>query len=142
MHRCITIDGRSNSQLQTNRKGTGIEKFRLSTSEKIRSFNIYNYKRNQYISPLLFSSCRIFDNNDAHLFKPPSKLESWNRTNSCKWNETINILIIWIQNNSYEMSSQKINEIRNVIFGLRYGKPSSALRTKLGCSPIWVLDEI
>ena len=32
--------------------------------------------------------------------------------------------------------------IRNVIFGLRYGKPSSALRPKLGCSLSWVLDDI
>ena len=44
------------------------------------------------------------------------------------------------QNNSYEITIngfqvRKINEIRNVIFGLRYGKPSSALRLKLGCSP-------
>ena len=44
------------------------------------------------------------------------------------------------QNNSYEITIngfqvRKINEIRNVIFGLRYGKPSSALRPKLGCSP-------
>ena len=51
------------------------------------------------------------------------------------------------QNNSYEITIngfqvRKINEIRNVIFGLRYGKPSSALRPKLGCSPSWVLDDI
>ena len=51
------------------------------------------------------------------------------------------------QNNSYEITIngfqvRKINEIRNVIFGLRYGKPSSALRPKLRCSPSWVLDEI
>ena len=51
------------------------------------------------------------------------------------------------QNNSYEITIngfqvRKINEIRNVIFGLRYGIPSSALRPKLGCSPSWVLDEI
>ena len=51
------------------------------------------------------------------------------------------------QNNSYEMTIngfqvRKINEIRNIIFSLRYGKPSSALRPKLGCSPSWVLDEI
>ena len=44
------------------------------------------------------------------------------------------------QNNSYEITMsgfqvRKVNEIRNVIFGLRYGKPSSALRPKLGCSP-------
>ena len=44
------------------------------------------------------------------------------------------------QNNSYEIiidgfQVRKINEIRNGIFGLRYGKPSSALRPKLGCSP-------
>ena len=68
-------------------------------------------------------------------------------------------LILWIfltkqgyktlcdQNNSYEVSINgfqfiKINEIRNVIFDLRYGKPSSALRPTLGCSPSWVLDEI
>ena len=37
---------------------------------------------------------------------------------------------------------RKITEIRNVIFGLRYGTPSSALRPKLGCSPSWVLDDI
>ena len=47
------------------------------------------------------------------------------------------------QNNSYEITIngfqvRKINEIRNVIFGLRYGKPSSALRLKLGCSPSWI----
>ena len=51
------------------------------------------------------------------------------------------------QNNSYEITIngfqvRKINEIRNVIFGFRYGKPSSALRPKLGCSPSWVLDDI
>ena len=51
------------------------------------------------------------------------------------------------QNNSYEITIngfqvRKINEISNVIFGLRYGKPSSALRPKLGCSPSWVLDDI
>ena len=44
------------------------------------------------------------------------------------------------RNNSYEITIngfqvRKINEIRNVIFGLRYGKPSSAFRPKLGCSP-------
>ena len=44
------------------------------------------------------------------------------------------------QNNSYEITIygfqvRKRNEKRNVIFGLRYGKPSSALRPKLGCSP-------
>ena len=44
------------------------------------------------------------------------------------------------QNNSYEITIngfqvRKINKIRNVIFGLRHGKPSSALRLKLGCSP-------
>ena len=44
------------------------------------------------------------------------------------------------QKNSYEITIngfqvRKINEIRNVVFGLRYGKPSSALRPKLGCSP-------
>ena len=44
------------------------------------------------------------------------------------------------QNNSYEITIngfqvRKINEIRNVIFGLRYGKPSSSLRPKLECSP-------
>ena len=51
------------------------------------------------------------------------------------------------QNNSYEITIngfqvRKINEIRNVIFGLHYGKPSSALRLKLGCSASWVLDDI
>ena len=45
------------------------------------------------------------------------------------------------QNNSYEITIngfhfRKINEIRNVIFGLLYGKPSSALRPKLGCSQV------
>ena len=40
------------------------------------------------------------------------------------------------QNNSYDITIngfqvRKINEIRNLIFGLRYGKPSSALRPKL-----------
>ena len=45
------------------------------------------------------------------------------------------------QNISYEITIngfqvRKINEIRNVIFGLRYGKPSSALRPKFGCLPI------
>ena len=44
------------------------------------------------------------------------------------------------QNDSYEITIKgfqvrKINEIRNVIFGLGYRKPSSALRLKLGCSP-------
>ena len=51
------------------------------------------------------------------------------------------------QNNSSEITIngfqvRNINEIRNVIFGLRFGKPSSALRPKLGCSPSRVLDEI
>ena len=51
------------------------------------------------------------------------------------------------QNDSYEIAVngfqvRKINEIIIVIFGLRYGKPSSALRLKLGCSPSWVLDKI
>ena len=51
------------------------------------------------------------------------------------------------QNNYYEITMKgyqvrKINEIKNVIFGLRYGKPSSALRPKLGCSPSWVLNGI
>ena len=51
------------------------------------------------------------------------------------------------QNNSYEITIngyqiRKINEIRNVIFGLHYGKPSSALGRKLECSPSWVLDDI
>ena len=51
------------------------------------------------------------------------------------------------QNDSYEITIngfqvRKINEIRNVIFGLRYGKPSSALRPNLGCSPSWVPDAI
>ena len=55
--------------------------------------------------------------------------------------------IICDENISYEITIscykvRKINEIRNVIFGLRYGKPSSALRPKLGCSPSWVLDDI
>ena len=44
------------------------------------------------------------------------------------------------QNDSYEITIngfqvRKINEIRKVIFGVHYGKPSSALRPKLGCSP-------
>ena len=43
------------------------------------------------------------------------------------------------QNSGYEITINgfqvgKINELRNVIFGLRYGKPFSALRSKLGCS--------
>ena len=51
------------------------------------------------------------------------------------------------QNDSYKITIngfqvRKINEIRNVIFGLRYGKPFSAWRPKLGCSPSSVLDEI
>ena len=48
------------------------------------------------------------------------------------------------QNDSYELTmsgyqARKINEIRKVNFGLLYGKPSSALRPKLGCSPSRVL---
>ena len=44
------------------------------------------------------------------------------------------------QNNRYEITIngfkvRKINEIRNVIFVFCYGKPYSALRPKLGCSP-------
>ena len=44
------------------------------------------------------------------------------------------------QNDSYEITIndfqvRKINKMINVIFGLRNGKPSSALRPKLGCSP-------
>ena len=44
------------------------------------------------------------------------------------------------QNNSYEITIngyqvRKVNEIRKVIFGLCCGKPSSALRSNLGCSP-------
>ena len=55
--------------------------------------------------------------------------------------------VVMIHNNSYEITIngfqvRKINEIRNVIFGLLYGKPFSALRPKLGCSPSWVLDDI
>ena len=51
------------------------------------------------------------------------------------------------QNDSYGITINgfqvtKINEIRNVNCGLRYGKPSSALRPKLGCSPSRVLDDI
>ena len=51
------------------------------------------------------------------------------------------------QNNSYEITTNgfqvgKINEIRNVIFSLHYGKSSSALRPKLGYSPSWVRDDI
>ena len=51
------------------------------------------------------------------------------------------------QNNSFEITIngnqvRKTKEIRNVIFGLCYGKPFSALRPKLGCSLSWVLDEI
>ena len=49
------------------------------------------------------------------------------------------------QINSYEITIngfrvRKINEIRNVIFGLRHWKPSSALRPKLGCSPSIVIS--
>ena len=45
-----------------------------------------------------------------------------------------------VQSNSYEITmygyqASRINEIRNVIFGLHYGKPSLALRPRLGCSP-------
>ena len=41
------------------------------------------------------------------------------------------------QNNSYQITIngfqvRNINEIRNIILGLGYGKPSSALRSKLG----------
>ena len=44
------------------------------------------------------------------------------------------------QNDSYEITIngfkvRKRNEMINVILGLPYGKPSSALRPKLGCSP-------
>ena len=51
------------------------------------------------------------------------------------------------QNNSYEITINgfqviNIKEIRNVIFGFHYEKPSSALRPKLGCLPSWVLDDI
>ena len=50
------------------------------------------------------------------------------------------LTVYFDQNNSKEITIdgyqvRKINEIGNVIFGLRYGKPSSALRPKLGCSP-------
>ena len=46
------------------------------------------------------------------------------------------------QNNSYEITRnclqvRKINEIRNSIFGLSYGKPSSALRSKF-----WVFNQV
>ena len=49
------------------------------------------------------------------------------------------------RNNSYEITIngyqvRKINKIRNIIFGLSYGKPSSVLRSKLECSPSWVHD--
>ena len=52
-----------------------------------------------------------------------------------------------VQNNSYEISIngfpvRKINKIRNVIFGLCYGKSSSMLWPKLGCSQSEVFDEI
>ena len=51
------------------------------------------------------------------------------------------------QNNSYEITingfqERKLTEIRNLISGLCYGKPSSVLRPKLGYSLGWVLDEI
>ena len=51
------------------------------------------------------------------------------------------------QNNSYEITIngfqvKKINEIRNVIFGLHYGKPSLALRPKFEYSSGRALDEI
>ena len=51
------------------------------------------------------------------------------------------------QNDSYKTTINDyqvriISKIRNVIFGLCNGKPSSALRPKLGCSTSWVLDEI
>ena len=54
------------------------------------------------------------------------------------------------ENHSYEITMNgyqvrkinEINKIRDVIFGLRYGKPSSPLRPKLGCSPSLVLDDI
>ena len=44
------------------------------------------------------------------------------------------------QNNSYEITIngfqvRKINEIRDIIFGLRYEKPSLALMPKLAYSP-------
>ena len=41
------------------------------------------------------------------------------------------------QNNSYEVTINgfQVRKINEIIFGLRYGKPSSALRPKLGCSP-------
>ena len=43
------------------------------------------------------------------------------------------------KHNSYEITIngfhvRKINEIRNVIFSLRYERPFSVLRPKLGCS--------
>ena len=53
----------------------------------------------------------------------------------------VRILIVHCdENNCYKITIngfqvKNINEIRNIIFGLRYGKPSSALRPKLGCSP-------
>ena len=55
-------------------------------------------------------------------------------------NPILETLVFFDQNNCYEITIngfqvRKINEIRNIIFGLRYGKPSSALRPKLGCSP-------
>ena len=48
------------------------------------------------------------------------------------------------QNSSNEITIngfqiRKINELRNVIFGLRYGKPSAALRPKLECSPKYLM---
>ena len=49
---------------------------------------------------------------------------------------SVPITIICDENNSHEITIsgykvRKITEIRNVIFGLRYGTPSSALRPKL-----------
>ena len=67
-------------------------------------------------------------------------LRSCNNTLYCFQDNEMFVRLLTVhcdQNNSYEITIndfqvRKINEIRNVIFGLRYGKPSSALRSKLG----------
>ena len=74
------------------------------------------------------------------------KKESFSNSNSLSilhWNAHS----IECQNDSYEISIngfqvRKINEIREIIFSLRYGKPSSVSKPKLGCSPSRLLDEI
>ena len=59
---------------------------------------------------------------------------STSRIDDFHLNQEGKLIKIIITINGYQVI--KINKIRNVIFGLSYGEPSSAyVRPKMGCSP-------